>query len=250
MRFRIFLVGLFLLYFITVSAQNEAYTKANNAYNSSDYSTALELYNSILDEGLESADLYLNLGNTYLKQSNIGKAIWSFERGLKLDADHRQLEQNLLYANKRIKTQLTPIPDFFLSRYWNKLISFFGSTTWAIIQIILLIMMTLSLGFWLLSGALRKKKIAFYSLVGLGIFFVLSMIAGASKTNQLKSQTHAIVISSSTELYSGASDQSELLFDLSEGNKVKIIDEIGEFYKVELIDKEVGWILKNDLEEI
>lgn len=250
MHIRIFFIGLFFLNIIFLSAQNETFVKANNAYNSADFKTAIELYKGIIAEGLESPDLYLNLGNAYLKQNNLGGAILSFEKGLKMDGDHNDLTQNLMYANKLIATQITAIPDFFLSRYWNNMVSLFGSTSWAVVQIILFALIAVALGFWLLGRELHKKKIAFYSMICLSFIFLIAVLAGMSKYNQSKTKSHAIVIANSTELLSSASDQSELLFDLSEGNKVKIIDEIGEFYKVELIDKEVGWIVKEDLEEI
>lgn len=239
-----------LLFSVSLVAQEEQFLLANNAYNDSDHKRSIELYNEILTNGDESSDLYLNLGNAYFKNGELGKAILSYERGLKIDDDHEFLSQNLKYAQKQIKAPITTIPDFFLSRYWNAIVTSLGSTGWAVVNVVILILIALAVGSWLLSTQFRAKKMAFYSLLILIPVLLLSMLAGNQKYNSEVNASHAVIISDESQLLTGASSKSETIQDLSEGIKVKLIDRIDDYYKIQLMDKEIGWISIKDIEAI
>lgn len=242
-----------VFYFISLSvlvAQNDSFLQANNAYNKEDFTTSISLYEGILNEGQESPSLYLNLGNAYLQSGTLGKAILYFEKGLKLDNTNQSLKQNLEYAKKQIDIPITAIPDFFVSRYWDNFVNIFSSNIWAALQILLLVGIVVSIGFWLLRPSLKTKKVAFYSAMFLCMLFLLSLMAGIKKNSQMKRSTHAIVITNEARLLAGASDKSELLLDLSEGVKVKLLDNIEGYFKVQLMDKEVGWISTESIETI
>lgn len=71
----------------TVVAQADAdkiWDDANTAYINADYVAAIDGYEKLLDSGLESDRLYLNLGNAYFKRGMNGKAILNYNRALKL----------------------------------------------------------------------------------------------------------------------------------------------------------------------
>lgn len=249
MNIRIFCTVLFILFLTFSYSQNETFLKANNAFNESDFTTAINLYEGVLQDGKVSPELYLNLANAYLKSNNIGKAILNYERGLKMNPGHQQLAQNLSYAEKQIEVPITAIPDFFLARYWQSFYLALSSGIWSLIQIMSMILITISVGFWLLSKELKKKRTAFFSLIFFCFLLMIALIAGIQRTKYSGSITHAVVMNNKTGLLSSASDQSELLLSLSEGIKVRILDQIGDYLKVELMDKEVGWIMKENLIE-
>lgn len=246
--FTLLIVGLLLV--DQLGAQQEQFERANSAYSDGDFEVSIELYNEILSDGNESSDLYLNLGNAYLKSGELGKAILNYEKGLKIDDAHQVLAQNLKYANKQVTTPITAIPDFFLSRYWQGLVSSFGSTGWAAIQIILFMLIAIATGTWLLGKQLKIKKLAFFSLILSILILLISFLAGSQAYSSEQNASHAVVLSDSAKLLTGASSQSELILDLSEGTKVKLIDRIDDYYKVQLIDKEIGWISINEIEAI
>lgn len=249
MNIRIFFTVVFSLLLTLSFSQNENFLKANNAFNESDFTTAISIYEEILQDGKVSPELYLNLANAYLKSNKIGMAILNYERGLKMNPGHQQLVQNLSYAEKQIKVPITAIPDFFLARYWQSFYLALSPGIWSLIQIMSMVFITISVGFWLLSKELKKKRTAFYSLIFFCLLLLIALIAGMQRTKYAKAITHAVVISDKTELLASASNQSELLINLSEGIKVRILDQIGDYLKVELMDKEVGWIMKDNLIE-
>lgn len=250
MRGVFILLTVALLFIVPLGAQQEQFDKANNAYNDGDFKLSIELYEGILTGGEESADLYLNLGNAYLKSGALGEAILHYEKGLKIDDTHQVLAQNLKYANKQITTPITAIPDFFLSRYWKGLTSSFGSTGWAAVQILLFIIIAITVGVWLLGKQLKHKKLAFYSLIFSTVLLLISFLAGTQAYNAEQNASHAVVLSESAKLLTGASSQSELILNISEGTKVRLIDRIDDYYKIQLLDKEIGWISINEIEAI
>jgi len=69
----------------------------------------------------------------------------------------------------------------------------------------------------------------------------LAWLAGNSAYTQLHSTDQGIAIAVTT-LRSGADERAESIEDISEGVKVNILDTIGDWYKVSLMNKEQGWI--------
>ena len=57
---------LFFILLINYSfSQNSDFDEANLLYNEGEYMDAIEVYSGIIDDGLHSADLYFNIGNSY-----------------------------------------------------------------------------------------------------------------------------------------------------------------------------------------
>ena len=91
---RLFIYILCTLFYTTINAQSLA-TKGDSAYMNKDYHKAITLYEDALkSEGVSAAILY-NLGNTYYKAGNNGKAILCYERALMLDPNDNDIITNL-----------------------------------------------------------------------------------------------------------------------------------------------------------
>ena len=69
-----------LLISTSIIAENSLFEQANNEYRNQNYSIAISLYDSILNNGLESGELYYNLGNCYYKNQDWANAIWHYEK--------------------------------------------------------------------------------------------------------------------------------------------------------------------------
>lgn len=74
-------------------------TKAegDSAYIKDDYTTAIQIYESLLKNG-ESADVYYNLGNSYYKIGEIAKAVLNYERALLMKPGNSDIRANLEVA--------------------------------------------------------------------------------------------------------------------------------------------------------
>lgn len=69
---------------------------------------AANKYQLLVDSGISNADLYFNLGNSYLQSDQLGRAIANYERALKLQPDNRQFQANLNAAQAMVQTVDTP----------------------------------------------------------------------------------------------------------------------------------------------
>ena len=251
MNYREYLLALLFFLLSTASfGQSDRLEAANAKYKSEAYLEATNLYQALYDEGYQTADMLYNLGTSFYKTGDLGKSILFFERSLKIRPNHSQAQQNLQIVNEQVTVQMNKIPEFFLLRYWNNVAKFMSSKAWGILSFLLLSCCVAAIGYWLLHSELRIKKIAFYSGIALLFMFVLSFLFGFSKSKMERSQESAIVMVEESTLFSGPDERSESIQPLSAGVKVKLTDEIDDWYKVELIDKEVGWIQKSMIETI
>ena len=59
-------------------------SKANEAYNQGLYDSAIATYSLVLDQNLESYQLYYNMGNAYFKKNDLASAILFYEKAKKI----------------------------------------------------------------------------------------------------------------------------------------------------------------------
>lgn len=102
-RHLIYIIGIFCC-FSTLNAQNTVFadstivsTKAmaDSAYAAADYATAVHIYEQLLSEHGESAEVYYNLGGAYYKMNEIARSILNYERALLLDPSDADIKFNL-----------------------------------------------------------------------------------------------------------------------------------------------------------
>ena len=73
----------------TAQTPRQLMQQGNDAYAKSDFAEAVRLYNTVLDAGYQSADLYYNLGNAHFRMEDYGLAILNYERALRLKPNFR-----------------------------------------------------------------------------------------------------------------------------------------------------------------
>ncbi len=228
----------------------EKFDQANKSYQAKKYSESIQLYENLRKEGYQSLELYYNLGNSYYQNNQIGSAILNYERALTVDKGNKDVLFNLELARARQKDELSAIPGFFLSRWWNGLQNMATSTTWGVIGLLLLWIGIGGLVFWLLGKerVVRKKGfLAGLSILGLCILpFLFSF--GKKKIEQ--DSGVAILIEKEIPVRSAPDEESVEVLLLHEGAKLDVLDQIGEWYKVRLINGEEGWLPIGSLEKI
>lgn len=86
-----------LLVLVVASAPGDLYNRANEAYESGDYLTAVELYDSAAVQ-VRHADILFNRGNARFKTGQIGRAIADYARAWVLNPYDPEPKQNLEFA--------------------------------------------------------------------------------------------------------------------------------------------------------
>ncbi|MBR4826497.1 MAG: BatD family protein [Bacteroidales bacterium] len=213
------------------------------AYADGQWEEARDAWLSISAQGLESAELYYNIGNAYFKSSELGHAILWYERVLKADPSYADARFNLEFANSLIQDRIEEVPEFFLETWGRKMCWLLPSGVWAALCLILLAG-TLAMLLLFLMGRGGARKLGFFAglVLLLGTLLCLDF-AFWQRTDALKNDS-AIVMKPVCEVKSSPGSGVNL-FVLHEGTKVKVIEEVGGWSNIELADGRRGW-LKNE----
>ena len=223
----------------------------NAAYAEGNWDAAREAWSAIDASGLESPELYYNLGNVCFKTSDYAHAILYYERALKLDPSYSDARFNLEFAEEFIQDKIESVPEFFLKTWIRKIDYLLSSDAWTALFFIFLAVALAGLLLYLLSAETGKRRLGFFGLV---IAFLLSVIclafAASQKADYNKADSAVITTAVTSVKSSPGAESAKDLFILHEGTKVKIMDSVGEWYNIELSDGRQGWIKSSDFEVI
>jgi tetratricopeptide (TPR) repeat protein len=235
---------LFAIFSINTYASDSLFNKANELYSKEKYTDAILIYDSIISNGLESSDLYYNLGNCYYKNSDWANAIWHYEKSLKLESLANTL-QNLELVQLKIVDRIEPLPQLFYTKWWHNLLSLFKTRTWQILSIIIIFFVFL---IRTLNQFINFKKDNFSHFL-IPIAVTLLFISTSSYHNNY-SKKEAIIFSSSVVINSAPTNNSTNLFSLHSGSKVVIIDQIGDWINIKIANGNRGWIKQTDCKKL
>lgn len=234
---------------LTSVSYNNWFEDGNAAYEEGNYEQAMTFYNSIVEAGMESADLYYNMGNTYYKMKDYPHAILYYEKALKLDPSDEDTRVNLEIANLALVDKITPIPQSFLARWWNSLKSLFSADGWAWLGLGLFAALLTCLFAFLMARRTGLRKLGFFvGLVAL-LCLTLSVVFAVENQRALSRHNDAIVMTPTVTVMSSPSDQSVGLFVLHEGAKVRVLDSARDWNKIRIADGSVGWLPASDMTE-
>jgi hypothetical protein len=247
---------LFILFFVMVSSfvqgkgPQDIFVSANELYAKGNYKEAIKLYESILQEGKESAALYYDLGNAYFKTNNIGYAILNYERALKSDPDDEDIKANLKLANQKAEDKIEAAPDMFLEQIQGSLVDQMNEKQWSIGVIFLVIISLLLFSVYIWSSRKSLKQVGFFIGSGCLILAFLTFFIAKSKYNTTVESNSGIITSASITVTGSPSEKGTRLFLLHEGTKVKIMEESGDWTEIKIANGNVGWVKSADLQKI
>lgn len=227
------------------------WTAGVQAYSDGLWSEALADWQEICEMGLESSDLYCNIGDAWYKQNELGQAVLAYERALKLDPSNATARYNLDFVNNMIQDKIETVPEFFLKQWSRKLCWLLPSGAWAALCLVLFAAVLACLLLFLLSASSSARKTGFILGVVLLVLASLSLAFSLRQRADYRKVDAAVVVKPVSSAKSSPGSSSVVdLFVLHEGTKVQIIDKVGEWVNIELSDGRQGWILASDLETI
>jgi tetratricopeptide (TPR) repeat protein len=237
-------------YAVKTEKLDTLFKAGNNAYNQGLYDSAAAIYQTILNQGVESGELYYNLGNAYFKAGDIPSAILYYEKAKKLIPNDEDVIYNLNIANSRIVDKIEKIPVMFYKKWWNYFYNMFSDNTWALFSLITFAILVLFVGMFILGQTAKTKRIAFFS--GLLFLFLTAVSFGMASQKYYygKSHTEAIVFIPTVTVKSSPSANSVDLFVIHEGTKVSILDKVDNWVKIKIQNGSIGWLPAQDLKEI
>ena len=224
-------------------SSDQLFSEANKHYNNNQFDDAIAVYESILDQGLYSTDLYYNLGNTYFRLGDFANARWSYEMGLINDPRNKDISYNLVLTKQKIPNTLE-IPD---SQILNMINNFLASFTYEEF----IFFSSLMLLFFSLSFTLHRIIMSSFS-AGLYYFFMLLFFLGTScsviKFLWEKNNSFGVILNDETQLYSAPFLNDDIKISaFFSGNKVKIEQTTDKWLEISSMDGRKGWIRLEDI---
>jgi tetratricopeptide (TPR) repeat protein len=245
------LLGMLTCWLFVAKAQetNDRFDKANTAYVDGNFKQAEEIYSALIEEGYATAELYYNLGNTYYRQHKTAEAILFYEKAIKLEPRVEDYIYNLGLAKERITNPIEEMPEFFLDNWWRNVANFMSSTAWSIIAIFFLWAGVTGGVIWLLAKNRLNRKLGFFLGLSLLMVCILPFLLANSNQKTATINEAAIVMQAGIELKT-APESEKTLSEIPSGTKVKLVDVIGEWHKVQLPNGEIGWLPGAVIEKI
>lgn len=234
---------------LAFATTNEMLENARNAYGNGDYIQAISIYETINKEG-ESDNLYYNLGNAYYKNNQIGKAILNYERALRINPSFDDAIFNLQLANAKIQDKIDPIEKFFLTEWVKSLRLLLSSNTWAWISIIMFSLALFSALGYAFSPYKWLRKTSFFMILFFFIFSSTTFIFAKQQKKHMELRSEAIVMEGSVTVKSSPDESGTELFIIHEGTKVSIKSSLNQWVEISLLDGNVGWVKKSQIEQI
>jgi len=211
--------------------------RANQAYLEDRYEEAAGLYERIVEEGHLNGHVFFNLGNSYIRLGELGRAILNYKKASVLLPRDGDLKANLQYARSLTKDRIEEASPSL----WNTLAFwYFGMN----LRELLIAFVLLNLLFW--SSALfnlyRNSEWAKWSL---WLSLLLSLVLGVSagiKARESFRNTGGVILEDEVPVHAGFSRNDTTLFVLHEGAEFTILDEEQGWWKITLADGKKGWV--------
>lgn len=241
----------FLLVCFSISsgmrAENETLNKAEKAYDEKQYKSAINLYEQLLKEGYSSYQLYFNLGNSYYKNGELGRAIHAYEIARKLEPDDEDIKINLSLANSKTIDKIDTKENFFITAVKSNILSSLSTKTWAWLNIISFLVAAVGFFLYYMLTSVSLKRFFFGMFVLFFITFLLSYFLGGSAVKSKSENKFAIVLVREVKVMNEPNASATTKFRLHEGTKVRVVENNGDWMLIKLENGNEGWLKSFEL---
>jgi hypothetical protein len=221
-------------------ADDDLWDKANHAYAAGRFEEAKVDYLQLVQHSAPTGNLFYNLGNSWFKLGDKGRAILNYKRALVLEPRFPEAAANLQVALRAAETEEhTTIVD--LMRNYADVFPFVASV-----------------GFWFTLLCIcfwwrGSKVLRSVGKVGLPCFLILFLL-GLSFSFWIgqggKDPDRAVVIEAPADLKFGPANSARTAETLSVGQEVRLISERGEWSLCRAISGTLGWLPTRNVERV
>ncbi|EQB64193.1 MAG: hypothetical protein RBG1_1C00001G1772 [candidate division Zixibacteria bacterium RBG-1] len=223
----------------------ELFQKGNRYYDSSNFKSAIQAYQQLLNRGIKDATVYYNLGNAYFRDKQLGKAILYYRKAQRLSPRDSDIATNLSYSRLFVLDKIKSSSNFS-SAFIDKTLNW-GTVNEFTFLTFLFYLGSASLG---IVTFFKREKIIKRGLAVFLAFFLVLILFATIKISRDSQWQEAVVTSSAVEVYSGPAKEFTLQFTGHEGLELKIEQEKDDWYLAALPNGAKGWLPKASVEKI
>jgi tetratricopeptide (TPR) repeat protein len=238
---------LFILLLSPVGQANELLQAAEKAYDLKNYKEAITKYEQLLNSGFKAYQLYFNLGNSYYRDKQLGKAIYNYELARKLNPNDEDVRINLGIATSKTIDQIDSKENFFISAVKSNLLSSFNTTGWAWLNICSFIVFCLAVFLFINTKKIIVKRISFLLGSVLLISFLVTYSLGYTALQSKYENKFAIILTREVKVMNEPTPAAFSKFSLHEGTKIKVVENNGDWVLIKLDNGNEGWLKIQDV---
>ena len=240
-------IGLFLLAASCACASpgdsirfERLFADASRAYDENRLPESIAAWESLLAEGQALPEILYNLGNSYYRNGDLGKAIRAYRHAQTLAPRDPDVLANLGFAAQTAGVDLPRRP------FAMRLLLDASSREWLAAASVSFWSLFAFLAAWILSPRFRflSRPAALVAAIALAL-----SLAGLLAHSGLRRSPECVVVSGPHKLFSGPLDSATPLLSLPEGAIVRKLGARGSWFEVQA-DAARGWIPSSSLEPV
>jgi tetratricopeptide (TPR) repeat protein len=232
-----------------LGAAREAAAQASAAYEAGDYLRAVEFFDRAIAGGLDHPKLRYNLGNSYYKSGDLGRAILWYERARRDAPRDRAISHNLSQARSQMQDQeisshaapallrpLSWLRDRLSLDGWSKLL-------------VMGLFVLCAFGVWR-HWSSQSWRGAPRLAAGLGFVVLVSVAMSLQLYREQHWVSSGIVLVEEADVHSGPGPDYDLAFRVHAGLKVSVGERRGDWARIDLGGDLVGWVRLDSMESL
>jgi len=212
---------------------------ASALFHNQQYEEALTIWKKLVNQK-SNAGLYFNIGLAESKLSHSAEAIYAYEQALRICPLAENYAKALRAERKKMDNPVIPLNDFFLAKWYRGWITLLRPGLWALVGLLTLLMALVGYlrAVDAVKGKIEINRSALRWITCLGLLFLLTALLCF---RHLDKRDEGIIMKTCA-LKQASSAESPTLRSLGAGEKIKVKDQIGEWYYVALLNLDYGWI--------
>jgi Tetratricopeptide repeat len=219
------------------AAPDEAYTE---------FASARDKFQAVIDSGVENGPLYYDLGNAHLRLGAIGKAIAAYRKAARLMPGDGRIESNLRFARSLRRDQIETSGERELVRtvfFWHYEIPMRRRLTMALTCFGL---------FWFvltLRALVTRLRLRYSAMITLVSWMSLGTSVAIDWPRH-HGFTEGVLVADDVIVRKGNGDGYAPQFQeaLHEGVEFTLISDRGGWVNIELADGSTGWVRRREVE--
>jgi tetratricopeptide (TPR) repeat protein len=223
-----------------------SFVRAGGFYSEGRYADAARTYEEVRAAGVESANLYYNLGNAYFRAGDVGRAVLNYERARRLAPSDPDVLANLAFARSR---GAEAEPRFLLSRILFPLVDRVSTDRLFLGAVI---------GWTALCVLLAVARLVPRARVGAGRGAILAAIvtavfltSGLARLVTVEWPPEAVVVSDRVAtIRFEPSSSGAAHFEAKPGATLRLVTEREGWAQVERSDGRRGWVERASIEPL
>lgn len=216
-----------------LNLEGSAFEQGIAAYESGDYSQAIEHFHTSIDTDTETAAARHNLALAYAQSGQTSEALWQLQRAHRLEPSNHEL----LIKIEALKQQIGLLPE---SYSWFVLASHYLSfSQWLILSALITWILV-----WLyLLGRFSQRSLTSGRLT---TWILLMLALPFTAVSYLEQSRGQILSEEPVELRAAPASAAPTVGNRLPGSQGRILDQHEGFYKIKTTDQQTGWISKNN----